>query len=117
MQHVYSREYDAESASRQGCWSILPLRIHKGERIANDASYEFIADWEKVAGKVEGVDDTICLCPGGHFVALTIPECLPERLRIVTRLSDFSYVYDGKQLSSTSSSNINTTRLNRNTGG
>jgi hypothetical protein len=97
MDYQYSREYDAAAASELGCWSILPLRIHKNEQIAVDASYEFLADWEKVVGRAasKGAEDTICLCSNGHFVAVTIPECLPERLRIVTRLSDFSYVYDG----------------------
>jgi hypothetical protein len=98
MEYRYSKPYDVAAASKQGCWSILPLRIHKDEHLAVEASYEFLSDWEKVVGKVEGVEDTICLCFNGHFVAVTIPECIPERLRIVTRLSDFSYVYDGTLL-------------------
>ncbi len=96
MKYVYSREYDLTSAQKQGCWSTLPLRIHKDEQLAIEASYEFLRDWEEAVGKGTDLDATISLCANGHFVALTIPECLPERLRIITRLSDFSYIYDGK---------------------
>lgn len=37
-----------------------------------------------------------------HVVAFTIPECLPERLALMTRLTDFTIMNDGKPANSIS---------------
>lgn len=71
------REYDTQGL----CQNYL-LRRHKHEVQANLGSYEARLDWIRLIGPVDQFGG--CNPINGHFAAVVLPLCLPERLRLVS---------------------------------
>ena len=68
------------------------LRRHKHEFEADEGSREARTDWSKHIGPptVAG-----CCNPfSGHFNALVLPTCLPERLRIISYIFEYAFLHD-----------------------
>lgn len=79
--------------------SSLPWRYGKFEHIATDASHKFLVEWRQALGKAaEGVTFYGCSSGLGHLVPLNYPECIPERVVLTARCSDFALYWDGEWL-------------------
>lgn len=77
-------------------WSIfttLDVRKHKQEHLAHQGSQDFMNDMATVLG--DNVRWKGCSQPAGHFTALSIPECLPDRLGLISGTTDMMFLMDG----------------------
>ena len=77
----------------------MEVRNHNQEELAYQGSRDFVEDvsrsWEyEISWKS-------CAQKNGHLMALCVPECLPERLALLSAICDLSFLQDGSwQLSS-----------------
>ncbi|RAH67449.1 bifunctional terpene synthase/polyprenyl synthetase family protein [Aspergillus aculeatinus CBS 121060] len=69
-----------------------PLRRHKAEPKANEGSLQLRADWEKYIGPIERWGS--CNPWEGHFGAVVLPCCRPERMAIVNYIFEYAFMYD-----------------------
>src|SRR6202012_2150657 len=65
------------------------LRRHKHEQNANEGSFRCRDDWRKYIGPIERWGS--CNPYDGHFAAVVLPLCKPERLALV------SYIFECKR--------------------
>lgn len=87
-----SHPVDPKVVAASGCTTTLPVRLHKYTGAIDQAVTQFHVDWCATFGPV-AVGTT---SPVGNFCALTIPECLPDRLEAYTYLTEFLFAWDGK---------------------
>jgi hypothetical protein len=72
----------------RGLCSGFQLRRHKFESEANAGSHEARLDWIKHVGPLNQFG--VCNPVNGHLVAMVLPLCKPERMRLL------GYVYECK---------------------
>ncbi|KAK5938994.1 hypothetical protein PMZ80_008301 [Knufia obscura] len=87
-----SSQVDIPRDNTEGLGKGFALRRHKCESEADEGSREARADWAKLIGPptVAG-----CCNPfSGHFNALVLPTCLPERLRIISYIFEYAFLHD-----------------------
>ena len=73
--------------------TTLPLRKSIHEHLANRGSESFKRDWAQFVGPVG--DFVGGSNPKGHSVAICYPECLPERIELLSYFFDFAFFQDG----------------------
>jgi hypothetical protein len=93
---INPRAIAPEEALKTGCFTTLPIRMNPREDVANTATYKVLKDWHRYIGDGHGKASHSSLCELGNWCALTHPESLPERLGIITYLSDLGMIHDGK---------------------
>ncbi|KAF3925762.1 Dimethylallyltranstransferase [Dactylellina cionopaga] len=85
---------DIAAFNRQGFCEAegYELRIHKFAGEAQAGTDELRSDWSSYVGPLKewGNDNAI----DGNFIALSIPMCRPERLRLVAYAFEFGFLYD-----------------------
>ena len=98
----YSYAISAAELEKWGVFTTIEVRNHKMEELAYQGSSDFLGD----VSRAWGCDITwnSCAQRHGHWVALCVPECLPERLALLSVICDLSLLSDGSwQLSSSKS--------------
>jgi hypothetical protein len=96
MDYEFSVPLDPAIVREHGCFTTLAPRrsITAHEEIADKASRQLLA-W--VFSDAPNTDYTrYSIGPLGHAVALTIPECLPDRLEPITHWVELGFIHDGK---------------------
>lgn len=94
MKFQYSDVVEPSSYETEGLCDGIPLRMHKDP-------------WKETRGATRAQEDwTKLVCPVGHykgglgatysFIRVTVPECRPERLEIISYANEFAFLYDGK---------------------
>ncbi|CEN60910.1 hypothetical protein ASPCAL07581 [Aspergillus calidoustus] len=68
------------------------LRRHHHEDKANEGSLACRADWEKYIGPIERWGS--CNPWEGHFGAVVLPFCKPERLAVICYIFEYAFLYD-----------------------
>ncbi|PQE07883.1 geranylgeranyl pyrophosphate synthase protein [Rutstroemia sp. NJR-2017a WRK4] len=68
------------------------LRRHLHENEANIGSHEARVDWMRYIGPIDQFGG--CNPFSGHFSSLVLPMCKPERLRIVSYILEYAFLYD-----------------------
>jgi hypothetical protein len=98
MDYRYSVPLSSDKyAQNEDYFSVFKPRIHKQAVIADDASVDIQIEWygqEGLGSKVGNMNNH-----AGNFTALSAPECLPERLYIVSYAIEYAFLHDGKALS------------------
>jgi hypothetical protein len=99
----YAEVIPSEAINASGSLTRFPTAVHREHNLCLDAAIKIRDDF---ASKVEVKLDakTIGRYPGlgpVHVVAFTIPECLPERLALMTRFTDFTILNDGDDIFNT----------------
>lgn len=77
-------------------WSVsttLDVLQHKQEHLAHQESQDLMNDMATVLG--DNVRWKCCSQAAGHFTALSIPECLPDRLGLISGTTDMMFLMDG----------------------
>ena len=87
-----SRPLDLTQYDTQGFCHGYPARIHDHEKEADDGSREARADWVRYIGPIDIAGG--CNPFSGHFAALTLPTCKPERLRLVSYIFEYAFLHD-----------------------
>lgn len=93
MEFQYSDIIDPSRYETQGLCDGISLRRHKepvkeiaGVRRAQE-------DWTNFVGPLRSYNG--CLSAEYRFVQVAVPECLPERLEIISYALEFGFLYDG----------------------
>ena len=95
----YSHPVSAAELKKWGAFTTMEVRNHGQEELAYQGSREFVEDvsrsWDyEISWKC-------CAQKNGHLIALCVPECLPERLALLSAITDLTLLQDGSwQLSS-----------------
>ncbi|PYI01416.1 geranylgeranyl pyrophosphate synthase [Aspergillus sclerotiicarbonarius CBS 121057] len=76
----------------QGFCEAYPLRRHNFEDRANGGSLQCRADWETYIGPTERWG---CCNPWqGHFSAVVLPFCRPDRIAVISYIFEYAFLYD-----------------------
>lgn len=75
-------------------FSNFQPRRHLNAQLADEGCHQHYTDWVKNVGETSIIG---CLnIHGGCCAALFAPECLPERLSVVSYTAEYSFFHDGK---------------------
>ena len=77
----------------QGLCNCVTLRKHQEPDKEKKGALRAQKDWSKLVSPVGIYKGG--LGPEYSFVQVTIPECRPERLEIVSYANEFAFLYDG----------------------
>lgn len=98
LTHELSYPVHRSSPDIQGFCKGYSLRRHKFEDKANEGSLQCRADWEEFIGPIERWG---CCNPwNGHFGAVVLPFCKPERLSIISYIFECAIWLEMKTLMS-----------------
>lgn len=93
MDFVFSREVDPSLYETHGLANGVPLRLHLDDVKETQGALRAQSDWTKYVSPVEnykgGLGDSYT------FIRVTVPECIPERLEIISYANEFAFLYDG----------------------
>ena len=93
MDFVYSNVLAPGTYRDDGLANTIPLRIHKDPFKEIAGTLRAQRDWHENVSPVKdyhgGLGDQF------SFIRATIPECLPERLEIISYANEYAFLYDG----------------------
>ncbi|KAI0400711.1 isoprenoid synthase domain-containing protein [Xylaria palmicola] len=92
MEYVYSEEVDACLYETHGLCNQIKLRVHKDSVKETKGALRAQEDWSKQVKPIGqyygGLGDRY------SFIRVTVPECLPERLEIISYANEYAFLYD-----------------------
>ncbi|KAH6663128.1 hypothetical protein B0J14DRAFT_684861 [Halenospora varia] len=94
METQHSRLINPAEYETQGLCDGIPLRMHKQARNEHIGTIRCQRDWNRLV-------EPLALYKGGldaqwNFMSVSVPECLPERLEIISYANEFAFLYDDK---------------------
>lgn len=94
MDFRYSDLMDPSTYETKGLCDGIPLRMHREPSKENIGAIRAQSDWTRLVGPVG-------YYRGGlgapySFLRVAVPECIPERLEIISYANEFAFLYDGK---------------------
>ena len=96
MEFHYSRLIDPSEYETEGLCDGIPLRIHNHSVKEDVGTIRCQKDWNRLVGPLEfykgGLDAK------WNLMSTCVPECLPERLEIISYANEFAFLYDGMAL-------------------
>ncbi|KAL3297596.1 fusicoccadiene synthase [Colletotrichum asianum] len=88
----YSKEVEGGTYDTHGLDCGISLRQHKQQCREIDGALRVQREWTKLVSNVEGYQgglaDDFC------FISVTVPECLPDRLEIMSYANEYAFLYD-----------------------
>lgn len=93
MDYLYSTVVDPSTYETDGLAEGIPLRVHAYPELEEKGVFLAQEDWREVVGPMD--DYRGLLGPRFSFMAVSIPECLPDRLEIISYASEFAVLHDG----------------------
>lgn len=94
MEFKYSREVDLSDYETDGLDEDIPLRIHKNQYLEERGALRAQKDWTQHVCNVDGYKGG--LGDPFTFVSVTVPECHPDRLELISYANEFAFLYDGR---------------------
>jgi geranylgeranyl pyrophosphate synthase len=91
---LQSRLVPVEEIEGSGCFTTLPVRMAKRVDLADAATHRLVNDWAKYVGDGWEKKSLISLNERGNLCALIYPESFPERLGLLTYLTDMGLIHD-----------------------
>jgi len=76
----------------EGLCDGLPIRLHRDHEVEDVAILRLHEDWKANVGPLGGFRGT--LHPRHSFMSLTVPECLPDRLDVLSYANEFGFLHD-----------------------
>jgi hypothetical protein len=93
MDYRYSRLIDSATYHTDGLAFGIPLRMHLNPQKESSGALKAQEDWDKQVAPLRGYLGG--LGPMYGFISVTIPECRPERLEIMSYANEYAFLYDG----------------------
>ncbi|KAI1745221.1 isoprenoid synthase domain-containing protein [Xylaria scruposa] len=92
MDYSYSEEVDPKLYETHGLTGHTKLRVHKDFVRENKGTLRAQEDWSKHVHPISTYHGGL----GNRysFIRVTVPECLPDRLEIVSYANEYSFLYD-----------------------
>ncbi|KAL8931152.1 MAG: hypothetical protein Q9208_000256 [Pyrenodesmia sp. 3 TL-2023] len=91
--HQFSDVVTDAELKRWGVFTTLDVRNHQQEHLAHQGSQEFMKEMAAVLGS--NIQWKACSQKDGHLMALSVPECLPDRLGLISGITDMTFLQDG----------------------
>ncbi|KAF2105873.1 fusicoccadiene synthase [Lophiotrema nucula] len=92
MMYQFSTLVDEHKYDADGLCDGIPVRVHNKPEIEVAGTLDAQDDWEKLVFPL--VDHHGGRGPRFGFMAVSMPECLPERFHIVSYANEFAFLYD-----------------------
>ena len=93
MQYRYSAVVDPSTYQTEGLCEGIPVRKHVAADLEEVGSFRAQEDWRDAVGTLG--DFKGGLGPNYSFMAVSVPECLPDRLEIISYANEFAFLHDG----------------------
>ena len=93
MLYKYSEPVDHKTYRNDGLAHDIPLRVHKDSQKEITGARRAQEDWSRLMGSIDEFHGV--MAERFSMISVTIPECLPERLEIVSYANEFAFLYDG----------------------
>lgn len=96
MEYRYSHLIDPSSYDNQGLCNGIHLRCHRNSDLTDYGAIRLLDDWQRFVGPIpESVGSFAGLLgPVYNCTAVAFPECLPERLEIISYIIQFVFMFD-----------------------
>lgn len=94
MEFNYSQKIDPSVYETRGLDEGIALRIHNDQHLEVKGALRAQRDWTKHVCNVDGYKGG--LGDPFTFICVTVPECLPERLELISYANEFAFLYDGE---------------------
>lgn len=94
QQLQYSHLVDPAEYDAQGLCNGIPLYVHNYPQNEDAGAIRCQKDWSDLVEPTKHYKGG--LGPRWNFISVTVPECLPERLQIISYANEFAFLYDGK---------------------
>jgi hypothetical protein len=93
MDFKYSEQISPALYDAHGLSCGIPLRLHKDRSKEIKGALRAQEDWSDTVQTI--VDYKGGLGNPYSFICVTVPECVPERLEIISYANEFAFLYDG----------------------
>ena len=93
MQYQYSNLLEPSQYETDGLCDGLPVRKHVAEDLEEVGTFQAQEDWRRLVAPLSHYKGG--LGPRHSFMAVSLPECLPERFEIVSYANEFAFLHDG----------------------
>jgi hypothetical protein len=80
----------------QGLCDGLPIRKHVAPHAEEIGSFRAQEDWNRLVSPISNFNGG--LGPIHSFMAVSLPECLPERFEVVSYANEFAFLHDGMMI-------------------
>lgn len=84
-------EYDLEGL--EGLCDGIPVREHNHKIYEDIGAIRAQQDWHKLVQPLS--DYKGGLAASFNFMSIAVPECIPERLEIISYANEFAFLHDG----------------------
>ena len=93
MEYKHSVIIDPSNYDTEGLCDGIPLRMNTHSDLEDIGTIRAQQDWSWLVSKVESYRGG--LGPKYSFMSVSVPECLPERLEIISYANEFAFLHDG----------------------
>ncbi|EJP66250.1 fusicoccadiene synthase [Beauveria bassiana ARSEF 2860] len=93
MEYHYSHLIDSSSYDSEGLSDGIPLRVHRNQDLEEMGAIRLHNDWRKFVGPLP-TNMGGSIGPIYSFTAVTMPECRPERLELVSYMVELAFLND-----------------------
>lgn len=93
MMFSYSSVVDPSTYETEGLCDGIDLRLHDCQELEDRGAIRAHQDWNNLVAPCTEYRGT--LGPRFNFISVTIPECLPDRLEILSYANEFAFLHDG----------------------
>jgi hypothetical protein len=87
---------DAATVAQYGCFTTLPVRKNSWAKKIDACSHDVDDEQKEKFGALQ--EDRYCFDPAGNenVISIFASECLEERIRPITYMSEIALFHDGK---------------------
>ncbi len=93
MEFQYSRLVGPSGYVTEGLCEGIPLRVPENPELEDIGALRAQKDWNEHVAPVQNYRGG--LGPQYSFMAVAIPECLPDRLELISYANEFAFLHDG----------------------
>ncbi|KAM3432410.1 hypothetical protein NHJ13734_006875 [Beauveria thailandica] len=93
MDYKFSTLIDASVHDKEGLCPGIDLRIHEAADLEEVGAFRAQEDWRRLVGPLENPYGGL-LGPKFNFIAVAVPECLPDRLEIIAYALEVGFIHD-----------------------
>jgi hypothetical protein len=94
MEYHYSNILSTSQYKSEGLCEGLPVRKHVAEDLEEIGTFKAQEDWRDLVAPLSSYKGG--LGAEHSFMAVSMPECLPDRFEIVSYANEFAFLHDGK---------------------
>ena len=93
MDFIYSTVLDPATYDSEGLCEGIALRKHRNVESEEQGALRAQKDWSRLVKPVYHYQGG--LGNSYSFICVTVPECIPERLEIISYANEYAFLYDG----------------------